>query len=237
MSQNITSGRSVNLHSVVQLSFLVVSIWLCLFYYAPYEAVGLIALYFFITNFLISGFLHRYCSHRAWNCPLWLEIIFVWLTSASVTSSCIGWAATHIDHHKFTDKEKDPHGHAAGIWKNFTVFSYKPTRGSTPTWLLRRKLYLFQMKYNFGISAWSGLVWSLLLGWQSWVLFTSVVFMWQIGINLIGHSKEFESVNRNHLLSFIWGGELYHEDHHKNPRITRLGKFDFPYLFMIKWYK
>lgn len=150
---------------------------------------------------------------------------------------CITWVALHKDHHRYTDKEGDPHGHYAGLWNNLAIFSYVPTRGSASRWMLKDPLYRMQMEYYWILVALGGLAWMNIFSLYSWILFTTTVFVWQVSINLIGHSKLFESVNRSHFLAALWGGELYHNDHHKNPMKTRLGKFDFPYLFMIKWYK
>lgn len=233
--RNITLGRSANIQTKIHLVFLALS---CFFLYKwPYKTIVLFCLFFVVAGFLVSGFLHRYCTHRSWNCPRWLEYFFVYLTSTAMSGLCITWVALHKDHHRYTDKEGDPHGHHAGLWNNLAIFSYVPTKGSASRWMLKDPLYRMQMEYYWVLVALGGLVWTSIFSLYSWILFTTTVFVWQVSINLIGHSKLFESVNRSHFLAALWGGELYHNDHHKNPMKTRLGKFDFPYLFMIKWYK
>ena len=234
LSQNIISGRSANLQSKIQLILLAVSF--VIFYNEPFESILKFILYFIATGFLVSGYLHRYCTHRSWNCPRWLEAFFMLLTTAAMSGLCITWVALHKDHHRYTDKEGDPHGHFAGIWNNLTIFSYHPTKNSASKWMLRDKMYRFQMKYYWYLVAVLGGTWSYFLGLDSWILFTTTVYVWQVGINLIGHSTLYDSINRNHVLAGLWGGELYHNDHHKNPMNSRLGKIDFPYFFMIRWF-
>src|SRR6056300_1001920 len=165
--RNITLGRSANIQTKIHLVFLALS---CFFLYKwPYKTIVLFCLFFVVAGFLVSGFLHRYCTHRSWNCPRWLEYFFVYLTSTAMSGLCITWVALHKDHHRYTDKEGDPHGHYAGLWNNLAIFSYVPTKGSASRWMLKDPLYRMQMEYYWVLVALGGLVWTSIFSLYSWI--------------------------------------------------------------------
>lgn len=226
----------VKLQSVVQIFLTFVSLLLVSKYYSTLEVFALLVIYFFMAGLLVSGYLHRYCSHRAWKCPRWLEVLLMALSTTGLGGMCIVWAGIHADHHRYTDKEGDPHGHQRTFWQNMMIFSYVPKSGGTPRWILRDKMYRIQMKYYWELVIVFACIWSYIFSWQSWVLFATVMYWWQVGLNLLGHTKAMRPENRGHIMGMLWGGELYHSNHHKNPMKLCFGELDFPYFFMIKWF-
>jgi stearoyl-CoA desaturase (Delta-9 desaturase) len=63
---------------------------------------------------------HRYLTHRSFKTSRPLRAIFAVLGSAAIEGPVISWVADHRKHHRFSDREGDPHsphvGHGGG-WK------------------------------------------------------------------------------------------------------------------------
>ena len=68
-------------------------------------AVGLYA----IRMIAITGFYHRYFSHRAFKTSRPVQFIFALVGAASVQRGPIWWAAHHRHHHMASETPDDPH--------------------------------------------------------------------------------------------------------------------------------
>src|ERR1044072_3565110 len=84
----------------------------CLFVFAvgvsPVAASTCAALYF-IRTFAITGFYHRYFSHRSFKASRVGQFLFGVLGASAVQRGPIWWAAHHRDHHQYSDKPEDAH--------------------------------------------------------------------------------------------------------------------------------
>ena len=75
-----------------------------------------------ITMYAITGHgvtvgFHRYFTHHAFKAPRWLRTTLAICGMMAVQGSVIDWVAAHRRHHRFSDREGDPHspwryGHA-----------------------------------------------------------------------------------------------------------------------------
>ncbi|MEL6660858.1 MAG: acyl-CoA desaturase [Bacteroidota bacterium] len=70
--------------------------------------VFLIVMYFLSVFGLEVGY-HRYLSHNAFQTSKTFRVILTILGGMAASGPPIYWAATHRLHHKYSDKEKDPH--------------------------------------------------------------------------------------------------------------------------------
>jgi fatty-acid desaturase len=52
---------------------------------------------------------HRLLSHRSFDCPVWLEKLFVYIALCCMQDAPGRWVAAHRIHHKHSDEEPDPH--------------------------------------------------------------------------------------------------------------------------------
>ncbi len=210
----------------------VILCYLIAFEYSFVETALTLTLGTLYTGILMSGYLHRYCSHRSWDMPRFVEVGLMAQTTALMQSPSMGWAATHMDHHIHTDKEGDPHGHVHSIFQNFLVFNRIPKLTRIPRWMLRDKLYAFQTTWywEIGISLFALCCW--LFGWQIMVSLVAISYLVQVGLNVVGHSSELKPVNIP-WLNLIWQGELYHANHHWNPKSAQFGTFDTTYYLLI----
>ena len=84
----------------------------CIFVFAvgvsPIALVACAALYF-IRMFAITGFYHRYFSHRSFKTSRAAQFAFGVLGSSAVQRGPVWWAAHHRDHHQHSDKPEDAH--------------------------------------------------------------------------------------------------------------------------------
>lgn len=215
--------------------FMVCTVLLCyliLFEYSITQTLLTVTIGTLYTGILMSGYLHRYCSHKSWSMPRFVEIALMAQTTTLMQSPSMGWAATHMDHHAYTDKEGDPHGHVHSVLQNFLVFNRLPKLTKIPRWMLRDKLYGLQTTWYWEIGITLFTICCLLLGWQTMVSLVAISYLVQVGLNLVGHTKNLEPINKP-WLNLIWQGELYHANHHWNPRRARFGPLDLTYFLLI----
>ncbi|RKS68604.1 stearoyl-CoA desaturase (delta-9 desaturase) [Motilibacter peucedani] len=64
---------------------------------------------YFLSGFGITGGFHRYFTHGAFKAKRPLRIALAVIGSLAVEGPVIRWVADHRRHHKFSDKEGDPH--------------------------------------------------------------------------------------------------------------------------------
>lgn len=73
-----------------------------------FEIISIIATYY-IINISVGVGLHRMWSHGAFKTKAWVEVIFAFITAATLQGPILAWASDHMLHHKYTDEDKDPH--------------------------------------------------------------------------------------------------------------------------------
>jgi stearoyl-CoA desaturase (Delta-9 desaturase) len=82
--------------------------------------VAVFAIMYVVTGLGITVGFHRYFTHRSFKTSRSLRAIFAVLGSAAIEGPVISWVADHRKHHRFSDREGDPHsphvGHGGG-WK------------------------------------------------------------------------------------------------------------------------
>ena len=88
------------LHASVLTVFLVKVSWV-----AVAVAVFMLAL----RTFAITGFYHRYFSHRSFKTSRWFQFVWAFIGNMSVQKGPIWWAAHHRHHHLHSDDEHDVH--------------------------------------------------------------------------------------------------------------------------------
>lgn len=76
-----------------------------------------IALYL-VRMFAITGFYHRYFSHRAFRTSRAVQFVFGLLGAAAVQRGPLWWAAHHRHHHAHSDEDGDVHSPRHGFWRS-----------------------------------------------------------------------------------------------------------------------
>tara|TARA_A100001037_G_C15139037_1_gene632664 strand:- start:1575 stop:2474 length:900 start_codon:yes stop_codon:yes gene_type:complete len=81
---------------------------------------------YFLRMFCITGFYHRYFSHKSFSTSRTMQFIFAVFGAAATQRGPLWWAAHHRKHHRFVDTEKDPHRPDDGIfWSHMGWFLSK----------------------------------------------------------------------------------------------------------------
>lgn len=89
-------------------------------------------LLYLIRMFAITGFYHRYYSHKSYKTNRFWQFIFGVMGNASVQRGPLWWAAHHRHHHRYTDQEKDVHSPSRhGFW--WSHIGWMTSRSNFPT--------------------------------------------------------------------------------------------------------
>ena len=217
---------------------------------SPVALSTAIALYV-IRLFAITGFYHRYFSHRAFKTSRGFQFVMAVAGNSAVQRGPIWWAAHHRNHHRYSEKPKDLHSpHQHGYWRShmgwfMTGAGFKTDVRYVRDWLRYpelRALDRFDWVVPFILLvalAGTGVVMEHLAPW----LETSVAQMvvWGFGIstvavyhvtytiNSLAHgfgSQRFSTGDdsRNNLwLALLTFGEGWHNNHHHYPSSARQG--------------
>ncbi len=201
-----------------------------------------------MTIVCVTLYLHRGQSHLALTFhPILSHAMrfWLWLTTGMVTKQ---WVAIHRKHHRFSDREGDPHSPAVfGLWR--VVFqgallyheaskdkSMVDAHGSgTPTDWVERNIYTPHSRLGIGILLLLNLA---VFGWTGalvWLVQMLWIPFWAAGvINGIGHWWGYKNGgtdrSRNIVpLGIIIGGEELHANHHLDPGSPKLSRrwFEF----------
>jgi stearoyl-CoA desaturase (delta-9 desaturase) len=222
-------------------------IWVGVSGFAVASAVVLYA----IRMFAITGFYHRYFSHRAFHASRAVQFVFAAIGASSVQRGPLWWAAHHRNHHRHVEGELDPHSpvRRGFLWSH--VGWFLTPRGFRTDWSMIRDLarfpelrlldrfdilipavlavalfalghYLGMAQPQLGTSGLQLVVWGFCIS-------TVVLFHATFMINSLAHrfgSRRFgtrDDSRNNWLLALITFGEGWHNNHHRYPGAARQG--------------
>ncbi|MDX5385933.1 MAG: acyl-CoA desaturase [Alteromonadaceae bacterium] len=212
--------------------------------------------------FAITGFYHRYFSHKTFKTSRAAQFVFAVLGASSAQRGPLWWAAHHRHHHQHSDNAEDLHSpHHGGFWWShagwFTCdagFSMDERR--VRDWLKFPELK-FINRFDSLIPVAAAVliyllgealaVWAPGLGTNGlqllvWGFFISTVCLFHatVSINSLSHvwgKRRFETDDdsrNNFWLALITLGEGWHNNHHRWPQSVRQG-FRW-YEIDITWY-
>jgi stearoyl-CoA desaturase (delta-9 desaturase) len=219
---------------------------------------GLIALWA-LSHFLraigLTLSFHRYFAHRAFEMSRAARFFWALMGTAAMQKGPLWWAGNHIDHHKYADREGDPHSPAiSGFYHAHIGWFLNDTRWNTvsPTnpvyrdfgnvpelrWLDRYYWVppLALALTLFAVGGWPWLAWGFCLP-------TVTLAHATFAINTVNHlwgSRRFQTRDdstNNAVTAFFAVGEGWHNNHHRYQRSARNGfywwEFD-PTYYVIK---
>ena len=97
-----------------------------------WTAVGIAVALYWIRAFAVTGFYHRYFSHRSFRTSRFAQFLFAVLGASAVQRGPLWWAAHHRLHHRNADGPKDVHSpHEHGFWWSHMGWITAP--GNFPT--------------------------------------------------------------------------------------------------------
>lgn len=200
-----------------------------------------------------SIYLHRALAHHALEVHPLLGVVFralLWLTTGQRRQE---WVAVHRKHHKFTDREGDPHSpRLVGLWRvQFLNVYYYAREARNPETLSQfapdlAEDRLERLVFRHG---WVGIgcgtaALCLTLGFWSGVAAMTLhaalyVLILAPLINGLGHwrgRKNYDNTAFNWpLLVWVTGGESLHNNHHAQPRSPKfsVGRLEFDPSWLV----
>jgi stearoyl-CoA desaturase (delta-9 desaturase) len=194
------------------------------------DLILLLVMYSLVALGVTVGF-HRMLTHRSFAAHPVVKFIFLVLGSMALEGPALEWAATHIKHHSYSDKEGDPHSPVEGFFHAHIGWLFKDRMADPnqyakhlqkdPIVVFVSKTFLLWVALSliipFAIGGWSGLLWAGLVR-----IFLTHHVTWSV--NSVCHifgRRDYETNDQSRnewvvgLLSF---GEGWHNNHHAFPR-------------------
>jgi len=216
-----------------------------------WTAVGAAAALYLVRMFAITGFYHRYFSHRTFSTSRPAQFLFAVLGACAVQRGPLWWSYQHRHHHKHSDEAEDVHSPIVrGFWWShigwITSARNFPTDYTEVRDLAKYPELVFLNRYDtlvpllfatglftlghflgawfpsLGVSSWQLLVWGFFIS-------TTVLFHATSSINSLAHllgKRRYatEDNSRNSLLlALVTLGEGWHNNHHRHMNTVRQG--------------
>jgi stearoyl-CoA desaturase (delta-9 desaturase) len=214
-------------------------------------AVGTAILLYLVRMFAITGFYHRYFSHKTFHTSRAAQFLFAVLGACAVQRGPLWWSYQHRHHHKHSDEEEDVHSpNVRGFWwshigwitsaRNFPT-DYSQVRDLTkfpelvflnrfdslvPILFATGLFFLGALLHKFfpALHVTSGqmLVWGFFIS-------TTILFHATSSINSLAHllgKRRYETSDNSRnsfILAMITLGEGWHNNHHRYMSATRQG--------------
>ena len=210
-------------------------------------AVGLYAL----RMFAITGFYHRYFSHKAFRTSRIMQFVFAAIGASAVQRGPLWWAAHHRLHHVNSDKEQDEHSprRHGFLWSHMGWFlsrrNFATRLDKVPDFarypelrlldrfdilmpaLLAVGLYMLGEVLDgywpqLGTSGAQLVVWGFVI---STIVLYHVTFTINSLAHRVGHRRfaTRDDSRNNLLLALLTFGEGWHNNHHFYPGAARQG--------------
>ncbi len=207
-----------------------------------------VASYVFHTLGITLGY-HRLLSHKSLRVPKLVEYLIVAGGYLTFEGSPIFWVTTHRLHHRYSDRDGDPHSPLDGLWHAFVAWMWKPkvivtaeqSRLLAPD-LYRDPVYRFlHCKHTHwdGILCLAiGILFRVILYFlfgpivlAANLLASALAFLGPLLVNSVAHINYFgyESYKCNDNSRNVWFvallsmGEGWHNNHHAFPQSARHG--------------
>lgn len=239
------SGRMI---TIIQLSALVMSIVGAFF--VPWTWVYILTTLFFFylySSVGMSMMLHRYWAHRSFEFknPL-LRKVFIFIAMISARGSPLAWAHIHRTHHKYADKENDPHRPEKFSWFSFQT-----------TYITELKIFLIRDFMTDEHKVLHEYYLMFILGWCLFLLIVNpflLYFVWILPVclnqlaqdswnyfsHVNGGYRNFDTTDKSQNVSWLFPlvlGEAWHNNHHKDPQsyTTKVKKWEYdPVSYLIR---
>jgi stearoyl-CoA desaturase (delta-9 desaturase) len=228
-------------------------------------AVTVCAIAFFVRMFAITGFYHRYFSHRTFRTSRVMQFVFAVMGASAAQRGPLWWAAHHRHHHQHSDTPDDLHSPVVdGFWWShagwFTCDAAFRTQIQRIGDFARFPELRFINRFDslipvlmivvmYGLGAWLEAVrpeWGTNgLQMVTWGFLVSTVLLFHgtVTINSLAHvwgTRRFDTRDNsrnNFVLALITLGEGWHNNHHRYPKSARQGFFwwEIDITYYVLW--
>ena len=214
-------------------------------------AVGVAVLSYLVRMFAITGFYHRYFSHKTFHTSRFAQFLFAVLGASAAQRGALWWSYQHRHHHKHSDEVEDAHSPKQhGFWwshigwitsaRNFpTDYSHVRDLAKFPELVFLNRFdslvpalfagalfvlghFLGEWFPALGVTSWQLLVWGFFIS-------TTVLFHATSSINSLAHLlgrrryATSDTSRNSFILALITLGEGWHNNHHRFMSSTRQG--------------
>ena len=205
-----------------------------------WELLVVTFLLYALRMFAITGFYHRYFSHRTFKAGRFVQFAFAVIGASSVQRGPLWWAAHHRKHHRHSDTENDVHSpHHHGFWWSHIGWITSPANFPTDHSQVPDFSKYPELRFIDRFDTLIPLLLALVLFWLGglpyliWGFFVSSVILFHItcSINSLAHIwgkqryNTFDQSRNNFVLALLTFGEGWHNNHHKFPGASRQGFF------------
>ena len=190
--------------------------------------IAAFAWWYIIAIVAISGGYHRYYSHNSFKTNRWYPWTVNILGMFAGAGPAMTWAATHRQHHAYSDTELDPHSHSIkGIWSvyvNTWGYNFKIKRRFVKR-LLQDSTLKFFYKYYFHLNVVIILLFTIIdpmfmvFGYAIPVV---LAFHGYGILNVLGHKNGHP--NNSWIANILTAGEGWHENHHRRAGSFEIGQ-------------
>ncbi len=247
----IANPYKVRFHRLLPYIFLHVMALGAIFTGFSWAALVAALIAFYVRMFAITGFYHRYFSHRAYRTSRFWQFVFALVGNSAAQRGPLWWAAQHRHHHAHSDHEEDFHSAKlyGFYWSHIgwlTCEESQPTALKAVPDLARYPELRFLDRHEFLVPA----IFALAVfgvgealralapglgtnGWQMlfWAFFVSTVVLFHCTctINSLSHMfgrRRFHTTDmsrNNWALALLTLGEGWHNNHHHYPSSARQG--------------
>jgi fatty-acid desaturase len=188
---------------------------------------------------LLSGvesmYYHRFLAHKSWDCPKWLEVIFLTISTGFHFLPAMFWAGGHRKHHRFNDGEGDIQGPTVSVIQNI-----KLVLGDvivSPRYMLDmidNTLLSIQLSFYWLLLIIFGVIWSLMFGFDSYMYIILIQKITTFSFLYISHIG---GARNNYWASVIMlNSEYLHKRHHEESNNPYFGGFDIWYHTIVKYF-
>jgi stearoyl-CoA desaturase (delta-9 desaturase) len=225
----------MNLLPFVALHLSVIAVF---FVPVSWECVALFLVSFLVRTWGLTGGFHRYFSHRAYKTSRLGQFIIGCIGSSALQKGPMWWAAEHRQHHKYSDKDGDPHSpimrnlwwsHVGWVldrgnrytkwdelkdWHAYPELKWLDRFHFVPGFLVAGLCYL--------IAGWPGVVWGFLL---ATVCLYHTTFCVNSFCHIFGYRRyqTTDASRNNWWVAILTLGEGWHNNHHHYPSCARQG--------------
>jgi stearoyl-CoA desaturase (Delta-9 desaturase) len=230
--------------NILQVSiFWLVQVSALLVFAVPFRwaFIGLWAGSHFVRALGLTLIFHRYLAHRAFKMNRAARFVWAFIATAAMQKGPLWWAGHHVNHHRFADRDGDPHSpmvsgfYYAHIGWFLNDTKYDRVERTNPVirdfsgvpeiaWL-EKYFFVPPLAMAVALFLFGGLPW---LVW-GFCLPTMTLAHATFAINTVNHmfgSRRFETVDesRNNIVTAVFAvGEGWHNNHHRYQRAARNG--------------
>ena len=214
-------------------------------------AVTTAVLLYVVRMFAITGFYHRYFSHRTFRTSRSMQFVFAVIGASAAQRGPLWWAANHRVHHAYTDQPADVHSPVQhGLWWSHMGWFLAHNQLATKVAHIKDFVRYPELRFLNRYDAFVPIILAICLflfgawlerahpnlgtnGWQMfvWGFVISTVALWHgtCTINSLSHrfgTRRYATADNsrnNFALALLTLGEGWHNNHHQYSNSARQG--------------